>query len=257
MMKLGSSKVVMGRDKSLPCVLSDISVSRRHAEILPMGSDYQISDLGSTNGTLVNGEAITHRVLKSGDTIQVGSFHFRFLTAGSVESKYHETVYSALTRDALTGTMNRRYMTEALKREICRSKRSGETITVAMLDIDHFKQVNDTYGHLVGDEVLREFAQRIDAISREDDLLSRFGGEEFCLVFSATQFEEAEVMLERCRSSIADAPFTTAAGEVPITSSFGFVCVDSTKDLSITECLDAADTMLYKAKESGRNRVCG
>lgn len=257
MLKLGTDKIVMGRDQSVSYVLKDNSVSRRHAEISKIDCDYQIRDLGSTNGTAVNGKPVTEALLNSGDTIQVGNFLFRFLTAGSVESKYHETVYSALTRDALTGTMNRRYMVESLKREVCRSKRSTETITVAMIDIDHFKSVNDTYGHLVGDEVLREFGKRIESVCREDDMLSRFGGEEFCLVLSATSAAEAESMLEQCRTVIADTQFNTTAGGVPITASFGFVCVDPGMSLSINEILEAADTMLYQAKETGRNRVCG
>ncbi|MFK7769183.1 MAG: diguanylate cyclase [Mariniblastus sp.] len=256
MMKLNET-VVLGRDQSSSCVLADNSVSRRHAEVSPTQDGYCIRDLGSTNGTLVNGEQIEQRDLNSGDTIQVGSFLFRFLTAGSVESKYHETVYTALTRDALTGTMNRRYMIESLNREITRSKRSGDTVAVAMLDIDHFKSVNDTHGHLVGDEVLSEFGQRITNVDRADDMLARFGGEEFCLVLSATEKAEAEAVLERCRKSIADKRFATAAGEIPITASFGFVCVKPSDEMTVNEILEEADKYLYEAKNSGRNRICG
>ena len=257
MLKLGTASVVLGRDHSVQCVLADSSVSRKHAEISKLRSGYQIKDLGSTNGTLVNGEAIQQKVLKPGDTFHVGSFMFKFLTAGSVESQYHETVYTALTSDALTETMNRRYLIETLKREIARARRKREIITVAMLDIDHFKKVNDTHGHLIGDEVLREIGRRLNDAKREDDMLARFGGEEFCLVLSATTGPQALEMLERCRTSISEQPFITAAGEIPVTASFGFACIQPTESKTINEILAEADGKLYEAKSAGRNCICG
>ena len=256
MLKLGDDPIVLGRDHSVQRVLADNSVSRRHAEISAVGSNYQIKDLGSTNGTFVNGESVKNKILKSGDKFQIGTFLFKFLTAGSVESQYHETVYTALTSDALTGTMNRRYLVETLKREIARARRRKEIITVAMLDIDHFKKVNDTHGHLIGDDVLREFGHRLRDAKREEDMLARFGGEEFCLVLAATSRNEALLMLERCRACIADQPFTTAAGEIPVTASFGFACIDPTETKTINEILEEADVKLYEAKSAGRNCIC-
>ena len=257
MLKLSDDSIVLGRDHSVQRVLPDNSVSRKHAEISASGFDYEIRDLGSTNGTFVNGELIEHQVLNSGDTFQIGSFLFKFLTAGSVESQYHETVYSALTSDALTGTMNRRYLIETLKREIARARRRDEVITVAMMDIDHFKKVNDTFGHLIGDEVLREIGRRLGDAKREDDMLARFGGEEFCLVLAATDGPEAMKMLGRCRKSIADQPFTTAGGDISVTASFGFACLRPDQNMTINEILEEADVKLYEAKSAGRNRICG
>ena len=257
MLKLGSNKIVIGRESSSTCVLPDTSVSRRHAEISPSDEGFKIRDLESTNGTLVNGQRVKEHTLDSGDTIQVGSFLFRFLTAGSVESKYHETVYSALTQDALTGTMNRRYLVESLRREISRANRNGEMLSLTMIDIDHFKRVNDSYGHLIGDEVLREFGKRIESVKRDDDLLARFGGEEFCLVLAATSPEETEDMLEKCRAAIADKKFETAASKINITASFGYVCVQPFKVIQINDIIEAADELLYAAKKAGRDRVCG
>jgi diguanylate cyclase (GGDEF)-like protein len=247
----------IGRDCGADISLADSSVSRSHAIVCRTDQGYVVRDLDSTNGTLVNGEPIVERPLRSGDTLGIGSFLFKFLSAGSVEVQYHETVYGALTRDALTGTMNRRYLTESMQREIARSIRQQLVLSVVMLDIDHFKHVNDTHGHLVGDEVLREFGVRIQAVCRDDDMLARYGGEEFCLMLSATEREEALAMAERCRLAIADIPFVTGSGPLAITASFGLGCMDRGESLEPTALIQRADAQLYQAKTTGRNRVCG
>lgn len=257
MLLIESDELVIGRDAGADLMLPDNSVSRRHAVIRRTGEGFEIKDLDSTNGTFVAGEQITKAVLNSGDTIRLGSFLFKFLSAGSVESQYHETVYSALTRDALTGTMNKRYLLETLNRSIATAIRQKQPITVVMLDIDHFKSVNDNYGHLVGDEVLREFGQRVGTACREDDLLARYGGEEFCMLLSATDSEEALDVAERCRKTVCDEPFQTAAGPLTISASFGFAVLNPDHGETGLELINRADERLYEAKNGGRNRVCG
>jgi diguanylate cyclase (GGDEF)-like protein len=157
----------------------------------------------------------------------------------------------------LTGTMNKRYFLETLNRSIATSLRQKHPLTVVMLDVDHFKAVNDTYGHLVGDEVLREFGRRVGQASREDDLLARYGGEEFCLLLSATGPSEAFDVAERCRSAICQTPFETTAGPLTITASFGFATLDAARSETGLELIHRADEKLYEAKRQGRNRVCG
>lgn len=257
MLLLETNRLVVGRDPAVDLPLVDSSVSRQHAAFIAESTGYRIQDLGSTNGTLVNGARVTDRSLRSGDTIQIGSFIFKFLSAGSVESKYHETIYSAMTRDALTGAMNKRYLLDSLNREVARAVRQQQVLSVLMLDIDHFKSVNDNHGHLVGDEVLREFGQRILADCREEDLLARYGGEEFCLVLCASWREEAMEIANRYRRAIADTPFTTAAGSLNITASFGLACFDPFTPATPDELIRFADEKLYEAKRSGRNRVAG
>lgn len=257
MLLLEGKRLVAGREPSVDLHLADGSVSRNHAEFVREASGYLIRDLGSTNGTLVNDHRINEQLLRSGDTIQMGSFIFKFLSAGSIETKYHETVYSAITRDALTGAMNKRYLLESLQRETARAIRQGQPLSVLMLDIDHFKSVNDNHGHLVGDEVLREFGRRILAICREDDLFARYGGEEFCLVMSSTAKPDAMEIAVRCRLAIADHPFATLAGDLRITSSFGLACLDPAASLTPDALIKVADENLYQAKRSGRNRVVG
>ncbi|QDV83239.1 Response regulator PleD [Stieleria magnilauensis] len=257
MLLIEKDELTIGREAGSDLMLSDTSVSRQHAVIRRTEAGFELEDLGSTNGTFIGGRPVTRVRLNSGDTIRFGSFLFKFLSAGSVESQYHETVYSALTRDALTGTMNKRYLLETLSRSIAAAVRQRQPVTVVMLDIDHFKSVNDTYGHLVGDEVLREFGRRVSTGCREDDLLARYGGEEFCLLLSATGAEEAFDVAERCRKAVCDQPFETAAGPLKITASFGFAVLNQEHSETGLELIHRADEKLYDAKRSGRNRVCG
>ena len=262
MLLLEADHLVVGRDAAVDLVLVHGSVSRQHAEFVKSPEGYSIRDLGSTNGSFVNGERVQENRLRSGDTVQIGCFIFKFLSANSVETKYHETVYSAMTRDALTGAMNKRYLNESLDREIARAIRQQQTLSLLMIDIDHFKRVNDTHGHLVGDEVLRQFGARILESCRSDDLLARYGGEEFCLVLCSTIREDALMIAERCRAVVADRPFATAVGPLGITASFGLACLDPSSlnpssSQRSEDLIRRADERLYDAKNSGRNRVVG
>lgn len=255
MLKLGRESVVLGRDPSCDLCLPDGSVSRRHAELRRVGDAFEIADLGSTNGTLVNGECVQSKQLQTGDCVKLGSFLFKFLAADSIETAYHETVYSALTLDALTGAFNKSYLLDNLRREIAGASRHGRPLAVVMTDIDRFKSVNDTYGHLVGDEVLREFGKRVAEVCRDGDLFARYGGEEFCLMLPDTDAEEAAEVAERCRSVIAREPFATASGPLEVTASFGVEVHSGLGRSTPDGLIGAADERLYAAKQAGRNQV--
>lgn len=255
MLLIEKDRLIIGRDAEADVVIQDSSVSRQHALLRRIEGGFTIEDLTSTNGTIVAGQRVSKVELKSGDTIQIGSFLFKYLSAGSVESQYYETVYSALTRDALTGTMNKRFLLETIGRSIASALRHSQSLSVVMIDVDHFKSVNDTYGHLVGDEVLREFGRRLADTIRADDLLARFGGEEFCLLLSATDNEEAQVLAERCRQQVCMTPFETSIGPLAVTASFGIANLDLENGASGIELIQAADRGLYAAKRAGRNRV--
>lgn len=257
MLLLEEPVLTIGRSEDCTMCLPDSSVSRRHGELRRTKTGFTLVDTGSTNGVLVNGQRTDEYHLQAGDTIQIGCYMFKFLSAGSVESQYHETVYSAMTRDALTGTMNKRYLLEAMQREVAHCVRRKDTLSVVMLDIDFFKSVNDTQGHLVGDEVLREFGRRVSSICRADDLLARYGGEEFCAVLFGSNLDEALGMAERCRAIVADSPFDTAAGPLAITASFGVAVLDQSKNEGPLDLINRADLKLYDAKNAGRNRVEG
>lgn len=257
MLRLEQSSLVLGRDTNCDLHLPDASVSRRHAELRRLEEGFEVTDLGSTNGTLVNGEEVSSRILSSGDCLKVGSFLFKFLSADSIETAYHETVYSALTIDALTGAFNKSYLLDNLQREIARQTRSARPLAVVMTDIDRFKSVNDTHGHLVGDEVLREFGKRMAGACREGDLFARYGGEEFCLLMPDTTTEEAIEVAERCRQAIADETFDTASGPLGVTASFGVEILTGGGEAKPNDLIGVADERLYEAKQGGRNRVVG
>ncbi len=257
MIRLVADRMIIGRDAAVDLVLADASVSRHHAELLREPDGYRVRDLSSTNGTLVNEERVVERALRTGDNIQIGTFIFKFLSAGSVESKYHESVYTAMTRDVLTGAVNKRYLTEALDREVARTKRQGQPLSLLVLDIDFFKRINDLHGHLIGDEVLREFGARILGLCRDEDLLARIGGEEFCLMLTSTGSEDAALIAERCRLAIGDRAFATSIGPIEVTVSVGIACLCPESTKSPTEILRLADDRLYEAKRAGRNRVAG
>jgi diguanylate cyclase (GGDEF)-like protein len=257
LMRLGDDVLTIGRDQSNDLTLDDGSVSRHHVRMCRCDEGYQVVDLGSTNGTIVDNEVVSERVLTGGETLRIGSFIFKFLRASGIEAQYHATVYKAMTRDGLTGAFNRNYLLDSLTQEISRSRRCHRSLSVLIMDIDYFKKINDTYGHLVGDEVLREFSNRISRTKREDDLLCRYGGEEFVLILAESSIEDAVVVAEKCTAAIREKPFTTAAGDVSVTVSIGAAQLQRTNlVVDASALLETADTQLYRAKESGRNRVC-
>jgi diguanylate cyclase (GGDEF)-like protein len=161
------------------------------------------------------------------------------------------------TYDALTGLQNRRAILDALRRERERSARSGTKVAVMILDADHFKKVNDTYGHLAGDAVLKELATRIQQAVRSYDLTGRYGGEEFLIVLPGCNEEEALICAERVRSFVAAGPILAEGIYLDITVSVGAAILDPLRNTE-KEALAAADIALYQAKQTGRNRVvCG
>jgi two-component system cell cycle response regulator len=164
----------------------------------------------------------------------------------------------ALT-DALTGAHNRRYFNRHLNREIRAAWRSEESLSLLVLDIDHFKTVNDRFGHGVGDEVLQEFAKRItEALPRQTDWLARLGGEEFCVVLPQTDLEGAQLVAEKLRTQICDRPIPTTAGSLKVTVSIGvsgLEAISQSESVTVDLMLERADECLYLSKQGGRNRV--
>lgn len=257
LMRLGDDTLTIGREQSNDLSLVDGSVSRYHARLERCEEGYILRDLGSTNGTIVDNESVKEHKLLGGETIRFGSFIFKFLRANGIEAQYHATVYNAMTRDGLTGAFNKSYLLDSLSQEIARSQRCSRPLCVLLMDIDFFKKVNDTYGHLVGDEVLREFSKRIATAKREDDLQCRYGGEEFVLILGESSLEDALGIAERCNRIVGSHPFMTTAGEIPVTVSIGVAQLPvNNQTVDAVALLEMADVQLYRAKESGRNRVC-
>ena len=255
-LELTNEPVLVGRESNSSLTLSDDSVSRRHAIIEPHGEGHLVSDLGSTNGTYVNEQRIleSHQ-LNTGDRIRFGNQIFKYLSADRVEAKYHEVIFKLMTTDGLTSVHNKRYLLETLEREIQQSHRAQSPLCVMMLDLDKFKTVNDTYGHLAGDAVLVEFARRAKAALRSGDLLARYGGEEFAMLLTRTTLEDAVQIAERIRQSTADVPVEFEEHLIPITVSIGIGCHLGSSECHSSDLLADADKQLYVAKQSGRNQV--
>jgi diguanylate cyclase (GGDEF)-like protein len=252
---LPQGTVIMGREGTCDLVLEDADVSRRHAALEFQDGMYRIRDLGSTNGTVVNQRRVKEHLLASGDIIRVGKVVLKFLRGSDVEKQYHETIYTMMISDGLTGIANKRYFLEALGRELSRSQRHGRPLSLVMMDLDHFKKVNDTYGHLAGDAVLRELCARVRKAIRSDEVFARYGGEEFAVLLPEATREQAALFADRIRQLAAAEPVDVEGTRVPITVSLGVAHTGGEAGVTAEELVGRADAKLYEAKKLGRNRV--
>src|SRR5262249_22340805 len=159
------------------------------------------------NGTYINDDLIDEHVLRDRDLIKIGRTIFKFLTGGNIESAYHEEIYRLTTVDGLTQIYNKRYFMEALERELSRSQRYRRELSLIMFDIDHFKLINDTFGHLAGDYVLKYLASVVKTKIRREDIIARFGGEEFAIVLPEIDHAGALQFAEKIRKLVAATPF--------------------------------------------------
>jgi len=178
----------------------------------------------------------------------------RILTLQDEQAKISEALHFQATHDALTGIWNRRAILDMVRREFEIAARSNCCVGVIMLDVDHFKQVNDSRGHLAGDTVLKEIANRIQQVIRSYDLAGRYGGEEFLIVLPNCDAEQIQSCAERIRSAIADVPILADGSYLTATVSAGTMVLDPVQGTE-SDALTAADAALYRAKEAGRNRV--
>lgn len=255
LVRIKQSVTQIGRDAACDIFCDDSSVSRSHARLHRTEAGFEIEDCRSTNGTFVDGQRVTQAMLTNGCQIQVGNHIFKFLAGDSIESQYHETVYSMMTKDGLTNVFNKRYLVDVIAREFERSRTHKRPFSLVMMDIDFFKKFNDTYGHLAGDEVLQEFARRIAAECTTDQIFGRFGGEEFTLLMFETEKSKAAEFAELIRQKICESPFECSAGHLDVAASFGVAGLDAKKHAVYTDILEDADQQLYLAKENGRNQV--
>jgi diguanylate cyclase (GGDEF)-like protein len=253
---LGSEELLIGRSSKCDIELDMDSVSRTHACVKNDGVHVVVKDLGSTNGTFVNDEQIhgEHR-LRNGDLIKIGRTIFKFIASNNIEAAYHDEIYRLTTVDGLTQVSNRRFFEEALDRELSRCRRYHRSLSLVLVDIDHFKKINDTYGHLAGDAVLKEVATTIRSRIRREDIIARYGGEEFALLLPEIDLEGAVAMAEKVRRLIEKHRFHFDGETIPVTVSCGAASL-AKKNETGTALIRRADEKLYEAKASGRNRVC-
>lgn len=261
----------VGRRRDLDLPIDVDSVSRRHARFYRSEDDWWLEDLQSTNGTYVNDDQVTRRRLEDGDIVRFGEAVAKFLSGTHIERAYHEEIYRLSILDGLTGIHNKRFFDEVLEREVARSLRHGHALALVMFDIDHFKIVNDSHGHVAGDAVLQAMCRRLRPRIRREDLLARIGGEEFACILPDTPLQGAVSFAEDLRGLVEREAFPFEGESIRITISLGVSVLEpSVSDIrssdesgrSLTEARDTellfkrADDQLYEAKRRGRNRVC-
>jgi diguanylate cyclase (GGDEF)-like protein len=252
---LNSSSLVIGRSSKCDIQIDQESISRNHSKIVNTGKSILVRDLGSTNGTYVNDEPIDEYVLRDGDLIKIGRTIFKFLTGGNIENAYHEEIYRLTTIDGLTQIYNKRYFLETLEREIARSQRYRRSLSLVMFDIDHFKKINDSYGHLAGDYVLKHLASTVKTKIRREDLFARYGGEEFAIVLPEIDGGNSKAFAEKIRQLVEKQDFRFENTRIQVTISMGVGAIDDEHNDAAT-LIKQADDFLYVAKSAGRNRVC-
>jgi two-component system cell cycle response regulator len=253
---LQADETVVGRSAKADIQVDQESVSRHHAKIVNTGTSFILRDLESTNGTYVNDEFVDEYVLRDGDLVKIGRTIFKFLSGSNIENAYHEEIYRLTTVDGLTQVYNKRYFLETLEREMSRAQRYRRELGLIMFDIDHFKKVNDTHGHLAGDHVLKHLASTLRPRIRREDMLARYGGEEFAIVLPEIDAANAVQFAEKVRVLIERTTFRYENVSIPVTISVGVAALASGARTP-GELIEQADERLYRAKSAGRNKVVG
>ena len=265
---LEREQVTLGRALDADIRINDSRASRLHARITTERNQetgetqYCLSDLGSTNGTILNGSRIDKAFLQNGDKFEVGDQLIRFEMLDQIDREFQQQIHRLLVHDELTGLLTSKSFFSELRREAARAEAEDMPFCVLMMDIDHFKEVNDTYGHLAGSETLEEVGAVIRKSLRAGDVGARFGGEEFAAFLLDADYAQGLIAAERVRSAIEKHEFPAArrGGTAPppthrITISIG-VASSPEDGRDPIQLVELADSALYRAKRNGRNQVC-
>jgi diguanylate cyclase (GGDEF)-like protein len=262
---LEREEVILGRSLGADVRVNDSKASRKHAKLEIRGTpgsgsaEYLVTDLNSRNGTFVNGHRIMSESLQHGDKISIGDHILRFELLDEIDREYQRQIHRLISHDDLTGLLSSRSFFSELRREASRAKVESRPFCVLMMDLDHFKDVNDTYGHLTGSKTLEEIAYCIITNLRSGDAASRFGGEEFAAFLLDAQLPQALIAAERIRSEVERFEFSIVKKNSPglkhrITISIGISSFPEDSNDPI-ELVEMADSALYRAKHEGRNTV--
>jgi diguanylate cyclase (GGDEF)-like protein len=261
-------EVTLGRSLDVHVRLNDAKASRLHASIVTevdpnSGTTlFKVRDLNSTNGTLLNGRTVTEADLNHGDKILIGSQLFRFELLDEIDRAFQQQIHRLIGHDELTGLLTSKSFFTELRREAARAEELSHPFCVLMMDLDHFKAVNDNYGHLVGNRTLQDVGAIIKAALRSGDVAARFGGEEFAAFLLDADYLQGLVAAERVRRGVEQALFAAApdaahpaAARFHLTVSIGVACFpDDARDP--IRLVELADSALYRAKRNGRNVTC-
>ena len=256
MYKISKTETVIGRGSQADIHVVDDGISRRHAMIVHKGTEVLVKDLGSTNGTFCNGERVAEQALSDGDKIQVGSTTIlKFTFHDSLDETFQRQMYESALRDGLTKIFNKKYFLDRLESEFAYAIRHKSPLSLVMFDIDHFKKINDTHGHLAGDYALSTLAKVVSDTIRQEDVFARYGGEEFAVICRGIDLTGAVAFGERIRRCVDAQAFIYNGVDIKVTVSVGVAAVPEVGMKEPQELIGAADDALYQAKRQGRNRV--
>ena len=256
MYKVEGAKTIIGRGQKAQIRLFDDGISREHAQLVVEGNAIVLQDLGSTNGTFCNGLKVDRRELVDGDRILVGSTTIlKFTYHDNLDEMFQKQMYESALRDGLTKAFNKKYFTDRLESEFTFATRHASPLALVLFDIDHFKKVNDTFGHQAGDHVLSEISTLLSGALRAEDVFARYGGEEFAVICRGSDQSQAQVVGERLRKSVESHRFVYEGKHIPVTISVGISVLPNPEVKDANDIVGFADQALYKSKNGGRNRV--
>jgi two-component system cell cycle response regulator len=257
MYRVEEGETFLGRGQTATIRLNDDGISRKHARLFQVKGEVVIEDLKSSNGTLVNGVNVqTLQALADGDKIRLGSTTIlKFTYNDHLDESFQQQMYEAALRDGLTKAYNKKYFLDRLETEIAYARRHQAHLSLLMFDVDHFKRVNDTHGHLAGDYVLAKLAKLANATVRTEDVFARYGGEEFGVICRGVPLPSAGILAERLRAVVETTVFDHEGQRLLITISIGVAGHPEQPVETGTQLIAAADQALYEAKRGGRNRV--
>ncbi|WP_445372228.1 GGDEF domain-containing protein [Methylomonas sp. HW2-6] len=252
---LMATRHVLGRELSADIAIADPKISRRHCLLSLDGRQVHLEDLNSTNGTFVNNRRITRHLVQLLDRIRIGDTYLKIDYKLPNEALSEQALYEAANIDSMTQVLNRNAFISRAQQEFSYCKRNRSRLTVMMCDADHFKLTNDNYGHLAGDQVLRDLAKILQAEMRREDLLARYGGEEFIMLLREISAEAAVALAERIRVTVLQHCFRYQNFTIPSTLSIGLCTRRIDGTMALDDIIRTADDALYLAKKNGRNRV--
>jgi diguanylate cyclase (GGDEF)-like protein len=246
----------IGRYSDSQIWLRDDGVSRRHARIFPEGGAFVLQDLDSANGTFVEGRLIKQHKLNDGELIQLGPVAaFRYSITDEDQEALLRRLYATSVTDSLTGAHNREHFDTQIEVELSYRRRHDTHLSIVLFDLDHFKRINDTYGHPGGDEVLKAVASTARTQLRTEDVFARYGGEEFAIILRGIDIQGARAMADRLRLTVSELRILHEGREIRVTLSGGCAAASELETVSHTAFLGLADRRLYAAKHAGRNRI--
>lgn len=250
------NKISVGRSSDCEIWIEDNTISRRHFEIDPTENGFMITDLKSTNGTYVNHTRIETAQMRPGDKIQISRDTIIQFDLFDEDQKLSEQKrYEMGVKDPFTGAFNKSYFLQRINDEFSFSYRQDIPLSLILFDIDHFKLINDTHGHLAGDQILQEISQLVFDSIRRDDVFCRYGGEEFVIIMRNTPCQAAVNLAERLRIKIEGHPFQYESTKIRVTISAGVSTLVNKNFRDYVAMIADADNYLYKSKGNGRNQI--